>query len=150
MVFGKAAAGDRIAGTLLDAVHDRVTQRTLLPAGSKVSGRLTRVELKHSGSGEYTIAYRWEYLEAEGGRVPLNLKPSQPLAELKAAGRRVLMRRGMDIELPHSSRECRQATAREQEASSEESVGHRAIHAETPAPRRLQRLQPHCRMERRL
>ena len=98
ITFGKAAAGDRIEGTLLESVKDRVTQRTVALAGAKVSGRLTRVELQHSGSGQYTIGLRWESLEADSVTIPLNLKPGQPPL-VKTAGRG-LVRRGMNIELP--------------------------------------------------
>ena len=61
--------------------------------------------MKHSGSGEYTVALRWESLEMAGEKVPLNLKPNRPLAGLKAAARGVLQQRGMEIELPRPGEE---------------------------------------------
>ena len=98
--FGEAAAGDRIEGRLLEPLRDPKSQKVLAPAGAPVAGRLTRVELKHSGSGEYTVALRWETLQSGGETVPLYLKPDRPLANLKAVARGVLRQRGIDIELP--------------------------------------------------
>ena len=63
------------------------------------------MELKHAGSGEYTVALRWETLQAGGQTVPLNLKPDRHMASLKAVARGVLQRRGMEIELPPPNEE---------------------------------------------
>jgi predicted RecA/RadA family phage recombinase len=98
--FGQAAAGNRIEGHLVEALRDPKAQKMLAPAGAKVAGRLTRVELKHSGSGEYTVALRWETLQAGGETVPLNLKPDRHMEGSKAVARGVLRQRGMAIELP--------------------------------------------------
>ena len=103
--FGQAAAGDRIEGRLVEALRDPKTQKVLAPAGAQVAGRLTRVELKHSGSGEYTVALRWETLQAGGQNVPLNLKPDRRMPNLKAVARGVLRQRGMEIELPPPNEE---------------------------------------------
>ena len=103
--LGEAAAGDRMAGRLAEPLRDAATHQVLAPAGAKVVGRLTRVELRHSGSGEYTVALRWEGLEMAGGKAPLNLKPYRPMADVKAVARGVLLERGREIELPRPGEE---------------------------------------------
>ncbi|MDR3703961.1 MAG: hypothetical protein P4L56_30210 [Candidatus Sulfopaludibacter sp.] len=103
--FGQAAAGDPIEGRLVEPLRDARTQKVLAPAGAKVTGRLTRVELKHSGSGEYTVALHWETLDAAGAAVPLNLKPDRHMESLKTVARGVLRQRGMEIELPPPNEE---------------------------------------------
>lgn len=103
--LGKAAAGDRVEGRLAGPLRDSTGQRVLAPAGAKLAGRLTRVELQHSGAGEYTVALRWETLEIEGQRVAVSLKPNRQLGGLKAVARGVLRQRGMDIELPRPGEE---------------------------------------------
>jgi hypothetical protein len=104
--FGQAAAGDRIEGRLVEALRESNTQKVLAPAGAKVTGRLTRVELKHSGSGEYIVALHWETLQAGGEAVPLNLKPDRHMEGVKAVARGVLLRqRGMEIDLPPPNEE---------------------------------------------
>jgi hypothetical protein len=105
LTFGKAAAGDRIEGRLTEPLRDAKARQVLAPAGAKAVGRLTRVELRHSGSGEYTVALRWETLEIEGGKVPLNLKPNRQMARLKAIARGALQQRGMPIDLPRPGEE---------------------------------------------
>ena len=105
ITLGKAAAGDRIEGRLSEPLRDARSQKVLAPLGAKVAGRLTRVELRHSGSGEYTMAVRWERLEIDGEKVPLTLKPNRQFAGLKAVARGVLQQRGMEIELPRPGEE---------------------------------------------
>jgi len=100
LTLSNAAAGDRIEGRLAETLWDAGKKNILAPAGAIARGRLTRVELQHSGSGEYTVALRWETLEIDGERTLLQLKPNRQLAGLKAAARGILLRRGTEFELP--------------------------------------------------
>ncbi|HUI54058.1 MAG TPA: hypothetical protein VLY04_03750 [Bryobacteraceae bacterium] len=104
-ILGKAAAGDRIEGRLAEPLHDAPAQKVLAPAGAHVAGRLTRVELRHPGAGEYTVALRWESLEIDGEKVPLSLKPIRQLAGSGTVVRGPLVRRGTEIELPRPGEE---------------------------------------------
>ena len=104
-ILGKAAAGDRIEGRLTEPLRDAKEQKVLAPAGAPVSGRLTRVELRHAGAGEYTVALRWESLGIDGEKAPLNLKPNRQVAGSGAAARGALVRRGAEIELPRPGEE---------------------------------------------
>ena len=72
----------------------------LAPAGTAVEGRLTRVELRHAGAGEFTVALRWETMEIGGEMVPVNLKPSRQFGGLRDAASGLLMRRGTEFDLP--------------------------------------------------
>ena len=104
LIFGEAAAGDRIEGRLLEPLQDPATKQVIAPAGSTVSGRLTRMELRHVGNGTYTIGLRWQTLETPAGSILLNLKPQRSFAGLKAAARGALQR-GMEIDLPPAGEE---------------------------------------------
>ena len=76
--LGKAAAGDPIEGRLAEPVRDAANGKVLAPAGARVGGRLTLVELHHSPEPEYDLSLRWETLEMAGAETPLNLKPKLP------------------------------------------------------------------------
>jgi hypothetical protein len=100
LVFGKAAAGDRIEGRLLEPARDEKTGRTVAPAGTKVGGRLTRVELRHSGSGEYVLALKWEWMQTDGGKFRLAVKAVRPLPGSRPSANGLRPRPGTPIELP--------------------------------------------------
>ena len=103
--LGKAAVGDPIEGLLAEPLRDARTQKLFAPAGAKLTGRLTRAELRYGREPEYSVALRWETLELNGAKTPLNLAPKQPVVSMEADGRRVLQRRGAKIELPRQVRE---------------------------------------------
>ncbi len=54
----------------------------------------------HFASGEYTVALRWETVQAGGETVPLNLKPDRHMEGLKGIASGMLRQRGIAIELP--------------------------------------------------
>lgn len=67
-----AAAGDVIQGRLAkELVNPRAG--TTLPAGTRVKGRLMRVETRHVPSLLVTVALQWESLDLNGRSVPLVL-----------------------------------------------------------------------------
>ncbi len=93
----RAAAGDQIEGRLTKPIRD-ARQKTLVPEGAVVHGRLMRVEIRHSTPLEFTVALRWESIEVEGVRVPFSLRPDRrPGVGTTLQGLRT---RGMRIELP--------------------------------------------------
>jgi hypothetical protein len=95
----QAAAGDRIEGRLAKAVRDEKQQRTLLPEGAVVHGRLMRVETRQASGPQTTIVFRWETIEVGGASVPLALVPNRATSDLKAPARG-LRQRGVILELP--------------------------------------------------
>ena len=105
LTLGKAAAGDPIEGRLVEPLRDASSHQVLAAAGAKLIGRLTRAELRYGRQPEYSVAVRWETLECEGAKTPVNLRPKQPFASMEADGRRALQKRGSTIELPRPVRE---------------------------------------------
>ena len=98
----QSAAGDVMEGRLTKPIRD-ARQKTLVPEGARVQGRLMRVETRHSVQPEYTIALRWESVEIDGVKMPISLRPDrQPGISVSGLpGALVAMRRrGMAIELP--------------------------------------------------
>jgi hypothetical protein len=95
----QAAAGDRIEGRLAKPIRD-AHQKTLVPEGTKVQGRLTRVEMRHSTPPEFTIALRWESLEINGEWRPFSLLPDRRTGSTGMLPLSGLRQRGMVIELP--------------------------------------------------
>ena len=95
----QAAAGDRIEGRLAKPIRDARQQKTLVPAGALVEGRLMRVETRHARP-ELIVALRWETLEINGVKAPFSAKPNRRVEDLKTGGRGGLRQRGMEIELP--------------------------------------------------
>jgi hypothetical protein len=93
------AAGDVIEGRLNKAIRD-AHQKTLVPEGAVVHGRLMRVETRHSTPPEFTIALRWESIEVNGVKLPLSLRPDRRPAFNVSGPLRGLRQRGMAIELP--------------------------------------------------
>jgi hypothetical protein len=103
-----AAAGDRIQGRLLGPIRD-ARGNTLAPEGAVVTGRLMRVEVRHT-SAQVTVVLRWETLDLGGREIPLYLRPRQlvtPGAGLQTGGLASLAtaavnlrRRGTEFELP--------------------------------------------------
>jgi hypothetical protein len=65
-----AAAGDRFAGNVVQAVRDN--SRTLVPAGSAVAGRLTKVAV-HMQPAEVAIVMHVETVNIHGADVPVHL-----------------------------------------------------------------------------
>lgn len=68
-----AAAGDAIHGRFVQPVRDR-QGGIVVPAGTRVNGRLMRVEVRHP-SPQVTIALRWETMEWKGQTLPIALDP---------------------------------------------------------------------------
>jgi hypothetical protein len=94
--LGQAAAGDRILGRLAKPVLDRQRKTTLAPEGARVEGRLMQVEVRHARGEEHVIALRWETLEIDGGKVPLDLKPNRPMTALPSGTPIEFPRQGED------------------------------------------------------
>ena len=97
--IGKSAAGDTIRGRLAKPVRDK-DQKTLVPEGATVQGRLMRVETDYSPRREHTVALRWETVEIGGVMTSFSLLPSRRPADMITGVGNVLRRRGMEIELP--------------------------------------------------
>lgn len=100
----EAAAGDRIEGRLAQPVRDAALQ-ILAPAGTRVQGRLMRVEVRHTGCADVTVALRWETIEIDGAARPLLLVPGSQSRSWKQAALGALRSRGMEIELPRQGEE---------------------------------------------
>jgi hypothetical protein len=98
--FDTAAAGDLINGRLARPIRDAPQQKTLAPEGSKVQGRLMRVEIRHSHPAEFRVALRWETLVVDGVRIPFSVLPNRRPTALGKPRVGGLRRRGMEIELP--------------------------------------------------
>jgi hypothetical protein len=74
----KAAAGDAVVGKVAKPVRDRRTN-VLISAGSRVDGRLMRVQVNHTTPPQVTVVRRVETIEVKGVRVPVSLKNYRPL-----------------------------------------------------------------------
>ena len=97
---GASAAGDRLEGRLAKPIVD-ARQRTLVPAGTPVEGRIVRVETRYTPRLETTVAFHWESIRIAGAAQPLSLRPNrQPPGSRVAGGRGQLQQRGVPIELP--------------------------------------------------
>ncbi len=97
--FGQAAAGDTIEGRLVKPIRDE-RQKTLVPEGAAVRGRLMRVETGYARGTEHTVALRWETIQIGGAMAPFSSLPNQRPADLRSRGGNALRGRGMEIELP--------------------------------------------------
>ncbi|MCU1236411.1 MAG: hypothetical protein JWP63_4378 [Candidatus Solibacter sp.] len=97
--FGTAAAGDRIEGRLAQPIVD-ANKKILAPAGTRVQGRLMRVEMQHVPRQERIIALRWETLRIGTASAPLSLVPNLRTGERQPTVRDGLRRRGTVIVLP--------------------------------------------------
>lgn len=95
----QAAAGDRIEGRLVKPIRDARHEKTLVPEGTRVEGRLMRVETRHAHP-ELIVALRWESLEINGVKAPFRAMPNRRAEDLKTRGQGGLRQRGMEIELP--------------------------------------------------
>uniref|UniRef100_Q028Q4 VWFA domain-containing protein n=1 Tax=Solibacter usitatus (strain Ellin6076) TaxID=234267 RepID=Q028Q4_SOLUE len=89
--FGKAAAGDAVEGRLAVPILDELGQ-TLFPKGTRLLGRLMRVETRYAPGAARTVVLRWETINA----VPIALLPKRQRPEPNS----VLRRRGTGFELP--------------------------------------------------
>jgi hypothetical protein len=99
-IYGdRAAAGDRIEGRLSKPIRN-ARQKTLVPEGSVVHGRLMRVETRHSAPPQLTVALRWESLEIDGVKLPVSLLPDRRPGNAGFTTVNALRRRGTVIELP--------------------------------------------------
>ena len=96
---GEAGAGDRIEGRLAAPIRD-AKQRTLVPEGTAVQGRLMRVEALYSSRPQVTVALRWETVQVGSAMAPVALLPNRRPPDLRTSGAGGLRRRGMEIELP--------------------------------------------------
>ncbi len=97
-------AGDRIEGRLTLPVRD-AAQKVLAPAGTRVQGRLMRVEVRHTGHPDVTVALCWETIEIDGVARRLLLVPNRESRSWKRFGSGALPSRGMEIELPQRGEE---------------------------------------------
>lgn len=88
-----AAAGDRIEGRLAQAVRD-ASGMTVASEGTKLEGRLMRVEHWHSGAPKFVVALRWEWMDVAGTRVALAMKPRRKIEGAKNPNARI------EFELP--------------------------------------------------
>jgi hypothetical protein len=95
----RAAAGDRIAGRLIDPI-ETAQKRTLVAAGAVVDGRLMRVENGRLPTDQLTIALRWEAVDVDGVKTPLTLTPDRRRSGLRITETGGLRRRGEEFELP--------------------------------------------------
>jgi len=95
----RSAAGDRIEGRLAKPIRDARGQKTLVPAGALLEGRLMRVETRHVHP-ELVVALRWETIDWNGSKIPFTPAPDRHIADLRSGGRDGLRQRGMAIELP--------------------------------------------------
>ena len=76
----KSAAGDRIEGSLAAPIltsHGAV----LIAAGTRVAGRLMRVEVEHLSPRRVTFVLHWETVEARGASEPLALVPNRKVKQ---------------------------------------------------------------------
>src|ERR1039458_8267091 len=97
--FGRAAAGDVINGRLLKPIRDQ-RQKTVVPEGAAVQGRLMRVETGFARGIDHTVALRWEAVQVGGAMEPLSLLPNRRPGDLRTGAGNGLRSRGMEIELP--------------------------------------------------
>ena len=97
--FGRAAAGDVIKGRLLKPIRDQ-RQKTVVPEGAAVQGRLMRVETGFARGIDHTVALRWEAVQVGGAMEPLSLLPNRRPGDLRTGAGNGLRSRGMEIELP--------------------------------------------------
>lgn len=97
----KAAAGDRIRGRLVNPIRD-AKGVILVAGGAALDGRLMRVEIRHDKHPESALSLRWETIEIDGVRKPIELLPNRRAGAVKtiAGG---LRQRGVEIELPPES-----------------------------------------------
>jgi hypothetical protein len=96
----RSAAGDRIQGRLTGALRDPRSKQTVLPAGTSVEGRLIRTEVRHASPPDFTLVLRWETVEIDGVKKPLNLLPNRAAGRLAVNEPQRLIHRGIEIELP--------------------------------------------------
>jgi hypothetical protein len=95
----KSAAGDRIQGRLAKPLRDR-QDKILLAAGTMFDGRLMRTETRHTGPKDFTLTLRWETVEVDGMKRPVNLRSNHRIGTLVPGGPGGLIRRGVEIQLP--------------------------------------------------
>jgi len=69
-----AAAGDRVAATVVNAVHPPKSTEVLVPAGAVAHGRITRMEHRLLPFPYFLIAISFYSLEAGGESWPLSVK----------------------------------------------------------------------------
>ncbi|HWC99674.1 MAG TPA: hypothetical protein VG456_23095 [Candidatus Sulfopaludibacter sp.] len=96
----QAAAGDAISGILAAPVLDAARKIELVKQGAAVEGRLMRVEKRYAHPNEVTIVLRWETLEVNGVKTPLQLLPDRLTASRMVRSSDQLQQRGMAITLP--------------------------------------------------
>lgn len=95
----RAAAGDRIEGRLAKPVSDPASGAILAAEGTRLEGRLMRVETRHLPPYEVSVSLRWETIEWNGAKAALALRPAHPIPANLSPGQGPRSR-GMEIELP--------------------------------------------------
>lgn len=94
-----AAVGDLVAAVVNKPVTEGNRKQVILPKGSVVRGRITRVQHWRGAAARFIVSMRLESVEIGGVSMPLHAVPDRR-AEMARASEMAMRRRGVEIFVP--------------------------------------------------